>query len=207
MRSILVSAIAAALVAFSGIAAGAATVKTPTTPVTISAYATALRHINPQMQLWQSRDLAKHLLNTSSHWRIDPTMLVALVTVESRWRTDARSRVGAIGLGQLMPETAYALHVDPRDPKQNLSGAARYLSGLLSRYGTRRNRYALTFAAYNAGPHAVAEYGGIPPFTETQNYVVRVLDAWHSLAKSIRFSSVRAVATVRSPDVAYWTGR
>jgi hypothetical protein len=125
MRSILASAIAGALVALSGIAADAATVKMPTTPVTISAYATALRHINPQMQFGQSRDLAKHLLNTSSHWRIDPTMLVALVTVESRWRTDARSSVGAIGLGQLMPGTASALHVNPNIPTQNLSGAAR----------------------------------------------------------------------------------
>jgi soluble lytic murein transglycosylase-like protein len=206
MRSILASAIAGALVVFSGIAASAATVKTPTTPVTVSAYASALRHINPQMQLWQSRELAKHLLNTSSHWRIDPTMLVALVTVESRWHTDARSRVGAIGLGQLMPGTASALHVDPTDPKQNLSGAARYLSGLLARYGTKRNRYALTFAAYNAGPHAVSEYGGIPPFTETQNYVVRVLNTWHTLAKSIRFSRATAVARVAAA-VTYWTGR
>jgi soluble lytic murein transglycosylase-like protein len=207
MRSIIVSALAGALVLLCGSAVQAATVKTPTTPVTISAYATALRHINPQMQVWQSRDLAKHLLNTSSHWRIDPTMLVALVTVESRWHTDARSRVGAIGLGQLMPGTAYALHVDPNDPKQNLSGAARYLSGLLARYGTKPNRFELTFAAYNAGPHAVSEYGGIPPFTETQNYVVRVLDAWHSLAKSIVIPRVRAVARVQSAQVSYWTGR
>lgn len=205
MRSILASAIAGALVVLSVTAAGAATAKASTTPA-ITAYARALRHINPQMQPWQSRELAKHVLNTSSHWRIDPTMLVALVTVESRWHTDARSRVGAIGLGQLMPGTASALHVDPTDPKQNLSGAARYLSGLLARYGTKANRYALTFAAYNAGPHAVSEYGGIPPFTETQNYVVRVLNTWHTLAKAIRFSRAATVARVAS-TITYWTGR
>ncbi|HVS46504.1 MAG TPA: lytic transglycosylase domain-containing protein [Verrucomicrobiae bacterium] len=206
MRSILAAAIAGALVALSGVAADAATVKMPTTPVTISAYATALRHINPQMQFGQSRDLAKHLLNTSSRWRIDPTMLVALVTVESRWHTDARSSVGAIGLGQLMPGTASALHVNPNIPAQNLSGAARYLSGLLARYGSKANRYELTFAAYNAGPHAVTEYGGIPPYSETQNYVVRVLNTWHTLIKSIRFPRARTIARVQPAEIGYWTG-
>lgn len=205
MRSILAAVIAGVLVTFCGTAASAATVKVQATPVTISAYANVLRHINPQMQVWQSRDLAKRVLNTSAHWRIDPTMLVAIVTVESRWHTDARSGAGAIGLGQLMPGTADALHVDPRDPKQNLSGAARYLSGLLSRYGSKHNRYELTFAAYNAGPHAVSEYGGVPPYSQTQRYVAKVMSAWHALVGAIRIPRIRADAS--SAQLAYWTGR
>ncbi|HEY5257344.1 MAG TPA: lytic transglycosylase domain-containing protein [Candidatus Baltobacteraceae bacterium] len=210
MRSIIVPVLAGALVALSGIAADAATVKKPpTTRQKITAYATALRHINPQMPKWQSQDLAKRVLNTSSHWRIDPTMLVALVTVESRWRTDARSGAGAIGLGQLMPGTASALHVDAHDPKANLSGAARYLSGLLARYASKPNRFALTFAAYNAGPHAVSLFGGIPPYSETQHYVVRVLSTWRTLAKFIHFPPARTIAAVpkKPAALAYWTGR
>jgi soluble lytic murein transglycosylase-like protein len=94
-------------------------------------------------------------------------MLVAIVTVESRWHTHALSRAGAIGLGQLMPGTAATLGVNPHNAGQNLSGAARYLSGLMQRFGTKH--YDLVFAAYNAGPKAVVAYGGIPPNGETQN--------------------------------------
>ena len=111
-------------------------------------------------------------------------MLVAIVTVESRWHTHALSRSGAIGLGQLMPRTAANLGVNPHNAGENLSGAARYLSGLMQRFGS--NHYDLVFAAYNAGPKAVTDYGGIPPFSETQHYVVRVMDAWQYLTKTVR---------------------
>ncbi|MFN2450696.1 MAG: lytic transglycosylase domain-containing protein, partial [Candidatus Baltobacteraceae bacterium] len=78
--------------------------------------------------------------------------------------TGARSWVGAIGLGQLMPGTAAQLHVDPHDPYQNLQGAAKYLGGLIHRYRNSPHQYSLAFAAYNAGPKAIAHYGGIPPY-------------------------------------------
>ena len=138
----------------------------PATPTAIAVYAKVLRHINPQMPGWQSRDLARRVLVNAVRWRIDANMLIAIVTVESRWHTHAVSSAGAIGLGQLMPGTAALLGVNPRDPKQNLSGAARYLRGLIQRFGHKN--YDLVFAAYNAGPHAVSEYGGIPPYEETR---------------------------------------
>ena len=138
----------------------------PATPAAIAVYSTVLRHINPQMPGWQSRDLARRVLVNAERWRIDANMLVAIVTVESRWHTHALSPAGAIGLGQLMPGTAALLGVNPRDPKQNLSGAARYLRGLEQRFGSKH--YSLVFAAYNAGPKAVTEYGGIPPYDETE---------------------------------------
>ncbi len=122
----------------------------PATPSAIAVYAKVLHHINPQMPSWQSHDLAKRVLVSAERWRLDATMLVAIVTVESRWHTHAVSRAGAIGLGQLMPGTAANLGVNPHDPAQNLSGAARYLRGLISRFGT--DHYSLVFAAYNAGP-------------------------------------------------------
>lgn len=95
----------------------------------------------------------------------------ANIEVESAYRQDAVSRAGAIGLGQLMPATARDLGVDPRDPLQNLDGSARYLAMMLERFGDPR----LALAAYNAGPDAVRQHGGIPPYRETQNHVARVM--------------------------------
>jgi soluble lytic murein transglycosylase-like protein len=173
------------------------------TPATIAVYATVLRHINPQMPSWQSRDLARRVLVNAERWRIDANMLVAIVTVESSWHTHAISSAGAIGLGQLMPGTAALLGVNPHDPKQNLSGAARYLRGLMERFG---KHYRLVFAAYNAGPKAVNEYGGIPPYEETQDYVIRVLDEWAYLTKSIHLptSAFAGVLPAHGLDIDYW---
>lgn len=101
-----------------------------------------------------------------------PTELFArLIDQESRWNPNAVSPKGAIGLGQLMPQTARALGVNPRDPRQNLEGAARYLK---TQYETFRN-WRLALAAYNAGPEAVRRHNGVPPYAETQAYVVAIL--------------------------------
>ncbi|HEV7178957.1 MAG TPA: lytic transglycosylase domain-containing protein [Candidatus Baltobacteraceae bacterium] len=178
------------------------------TPTTVAVYATVLRHYNPQLPDWQSKDLARHLLTTAEHWKIDANMLAAIVTVESSWHTHALSSAGAIGLGQLMPGTAATLGVNPRDPASNLAGAAQYLRGLMQTFSTHPNRYALVFAAYNAGPKAVKEFGGIPPFEETQRYVVKVLSTWHHLQASIHVpKTVLANAgkiAASGPDVDYW---
>ncbi len=99
------------------------------------------------------------------------TLYRANIEVESAYRQDAISNAGAIGLGQLMPATARDLGVDPRDLLQNLDGSARYLAMMLETFGDPR----LALAAYNAGPDAVRQYGGIPPYRETQNHVARVM--------------------------------
>ena len=175
----------------------------PATPAAIAVYAKVLRHFNPELPRWQSRDLAQRVLVNAERWRIDANMLVAIVAVESSWHTHAVSPAGAIGLGQLMPGTAANLGVNPRDPKQNLSGAARYLRGLMQRFGTH---YQLVFAAYNAGPRAVNEYGGVPPYDETQNYVLRVIEEWGRLAKSVHLppSAFAAVLPAHGLDIDYW---
>ncbi len=174
------------------------------TPTAIAVYAKVLSHINPQMPRWQSRDLARRVLVSAERWRLDANMLVAIVTVESRWHTHAVSRSGAIGLGQLMPGTAAGLGVNPRDPGENLSGAARYLRGLVGRFGTKH--YELVFAAYNAGPKAVTQYGGIPPFFETENYVARVLDTWQYLTRTVRLPAAAFAAGLPAHglDIDYW---
>ena len=99
------------------------------------------------------------------------TLYRANIEVESAYRQDAVSHAGAIGLGQLMPATARVLDIDPHDPLQNLGGSARYLAMMLETFGDPR----LALAAYNAGPDAVRQYAGIPPYRETQNHVARVM--------------------------------
>ena len=104
---------------------------------------------------------------------VDPTLFNALVEQESGFNPMARSRVGALGLTQLMPGTASELGVtNPTDPAQSLDGGARYLSQMMQKFG---NDPRLALAAYNAGPGAVTRYGGVPPYTETRNYVDRIL--------------------------------
>ena len=94
-------------------------------------------------------------------------LFLRLVQQESGWKVRARSHKGAIGLAQLMPQTARVLGVDPHDPRQNLEGGARYLATQYKEFGSWR----LALAAYNAGPGAVKKYGGVPPYKETRNYV------------------------------------
>ncbi|WP_300063995.1 lytic transglycosylase domain-containing protein [uncultured Roseobacter sp.] len=101
----------------------------------------------------------------------------ANIEIESAYRVDALSHAGAIGLGQLMPDTARMLGVDPQDWRENLDGSARYLAIMLAEFGDVR----LALAAYNAGPEAVRKHGGIPPYRETQNHVSRVLDVFNRL--------------------------
>lgn len=94
-------------------------------------------------------------------------LFLRLVEQESGWNAGAVSSKGALGLAQLMPQTAGALGVDPLDPQANLEGGARYLRTQYEAFGS----WPLALAAYNAGPGAVQRYDGIPPFAETQNYV------------------------------------
>lgn len=98
-------------------------------------------------------------------------LFLRLVRTESGFKPKATSNKGAIGLAQLMPYTARNLGVNPHDPKQNLEGGARYLSQQYRRFGDWR----LALAAYNAGPGAVEQYKGVPPYAETRNYVKKIL--------------------------------
>jgi soluble lytic murein transglycosylase-like protein len=105
--------------------------------------------------------------------RLSARLLEAIAYVESRFRHDAVSLKGAVGLMQLMPQTARGLNVDPSDPVQNASGGAAYLREMLDMFG---NDIELALAAYNAGPSAVKQHRGVPPYAETRAYVAAVLD-------------------------------
>ena len=105
-----------------------------------------------------------------------PAALVkSIMAAESNFISDVVSPKGAIGLMQLMPETAIEFGADPMDPKQNVDAGVQYLHYLLGRYQKHHNSLTRVIAAYNAGPGMVDRYHGIPPFRETRHYVARVL--------------------------------
>ena len=106
---------------------------------------------------------------------LDPALLRAVAWQESRGNNAAVSDKGALGIMQLMPGTAAALGVDPRDPEANINGGAAYLALQMAKFGN----VELALAAYNAGPGAVIRYGGVPPYRETRSYVSTIMLRWN----------------------------
>lgn len=133
-------------------------------------------------------------------------VFVELVRAESAFNPRALSPKGAQGLGQLMPDTARDLGVrNAWDPAQNLDGAARYFSAQLERFGD----VSLALAAYNAGPHRVIQYGGIPPFQETRAYVARITAAAGRSAPTPQARPAEAgpqpvTSTTDQKDISVW---
>lgn len=126
---------------------------------------------NPHYDNERIDEIAGAIMKYSRKYGIDPLLLTALINVESAFDVTAVSRTGAIGLGQLMPATARSMGVNPHIPDQNVAGSAIYLSRQLSYWKGYRDRIDRALASYNAGPGAVSSHGGIPPFSETRNYV------------------------------------
>lgn len=119
------------------------------------------------------RPMAAAVEAAAARYGLAPDFLDAVVRGESSYRADAVSRAGAVGMMQLMPATARALGVNPRDPVDSLNGGAAYLRAQLDRFD---GRIDLALAAYNAGPGAVTHHAGVPPYRETRAYIAANLE-------------------------------
>jgi hypothetical protein len=120
-----------------------------------------------------------HLVEqAASRLQVDPELVHAIIKVESEYDPKAVSRKGAMGLMQLIPETAQRFGVEePFNPRENIEGGVSYLKHLLDLYG---GNLSLSLAAYNAGEGAVQRFGGVPSFPETQDYVRKVTNIYQS---------------------------
>jgi len=139
-----------------------------------SAFGTRDSAFNNHPFLWSGRNpgLANLIRKVADRHQVDPELIHAIVNVESGYDSRAVSRKGAMGLMQLIPATARRFGVeDPFDPRQNIEGGTTYLKYLL---GLFDGNLALSLAAYNAGENSVRREGGIPPFSETREYVRKV---------------------------------
>jgi len=115
----------------------------------------------------------KIIKKAAKKYNVNPHLIEAVIKTESGYNKTAVSDKGAEGLMQLMPDTQRMLDVtSPFNPMQNIYGGTRYLKSLLNRYN---GNLSLALAAYNAGQKAVTQYGGIPPYNQTQNYVKKVM--------------------------------
>ncbi len=146
------------------------------------------KHLNKQARVYQ-----KPIQIYSRIYDVDEELVHAIVKQESCFNEGAHSRVGAIGLMQLMPQTALGLRInDPWNPEHNIQGGVKYIAEMLSMF---KGNYKLAIAAYNAGPGNVRKYDGIPPFKETRNYVVKVYGEYKRLKKEgISYNKIRLAA-------------
>ena len=161
-------------------------VKSRSTPVTVSDNPPSPREWEPFFQ------------RASATYDIDINLLKAVAYAESNFHSNTVSSAGAIGVMQLMPDTAADLGVaDPYQPEDNIMGGAKYLSQLMEKY---QGNLSLTLAAYNAGVGNVDKYQGIPPFRETENYVKKVLDYYNNPDASSHDTSIYAVAAGSESD-------
>ena len=120
-------------------------------------------------------DTGSIISSAAARYNVDPKLVAAIAQAESGGNQTAVSPSGAIGVMQLMPETAASLGVDPYNKEQNIEGGTKYIRQMLDTFNGDVRK---AVAAYNAGPQAVQDYEGVPPYRETQNYVNKVLDIY-----------------------------
>ncbi|MEM3829625.1 MAG: transglycosylase SLT domain-containing protein [Conexivisphaerales archaeon] len=122
---------------------------------------------------YNKNELELYARQKAIEYGIEPNLVIAVIKAESNWMVNAVSPKGAMGLMQLMPQTAISLGVsNPFNPYQNIDAGIKYLKNLIEKF---KGNTTLAIAAYNAGPNAVEGYGGVPPYTETIDYVKKVL--------------------------------
>lgn len=148
----------------------------PTTKVNAQIYSNTANAVQTKDSYTTKSKIKELISRISQKHGVDEKLVNALVNQESGFNPAAKSKVGAMGLMQLMPATAKGLGVtNPMDPEQNVEGGVKYLKSMLDKYN---GNIILALAAYNAGPGAVDKYDGVPPYKETQNYVKSILSSY-----------------------------
>ena len=150
-------------------------------------YAAFIHKHNPRLSARESYRIAEGILGYGRRYGVDARLIVAMVICESDFNPKEVSHAGAMGLGQLMPDTVQDYGItNPFDSVQNLYGTVREIRSHIDKYqnqtGDDYQALVLGLAAYNAGEGAVRRHGGVPPFRETQNYVRKVIKLYHKLA-------------------------
>lgn len=153
-------------------------------------YAAYVHHHNPNLSVDESYRIAKGIIGFGKKYGVDARLIVAMVICESDFHPHEVSNKGAMGLGQLMPETVQDYGItDPFDSIQNLYGTVREIRGHIDKYraetGDEFESLVLGLAAYNAGEGAVRRHGGVPPYKETQAYVRKVISLYARLAPDV----------------------
>jgi soluble lytic murein transglycosylase-like protein len=140
---------------------------------------------NPRLAPIDALVLARATFVAARRDRIAAGFLAATLLQESAYNPAAMSSAGAEGIGQFTPGTAGAVGVDPWDPPAAIDGTARLLATYVNGYARQgaRDPYALALAAYNAGPLAVARYGGVPPYPETRDYITDIFERWSRIVR------------------------
>lgn len=152
--------------------------------------------LNSAVSAQKSTNLDAIFQEASEKYGVPVNLLKAVAKAESNFNASAKSSCGAMGIMQLMPATAKSLGVaNPYDAEQNIMGGAKFLGQLLKRFDGNTK---LAVAAYNAGPGSVIKYSGVPPYKETQNYVVKVMGY---MGKQINAGTLNEKSYVQSAPV------
>jgi soluble lytic murein transglycosylase-like protein len=147
------------------------------------AIARAILRTNPRIAQAAALLLAVETARAAREWNLPPEFLAATLLQESAYDVEALSSAGAVGIAQFMPDTAALVGIDPNDPFAAIGGAADLLGGYVHAYrGTYDDPYVAALAAYNAGPLAVKRYRGVPPYSETREYIALIFDRWARIA-------------------------
>jgi soluble lytic murein transglycosylase-like protein len=146
-------------------------------PINTNTFSTVLAGVKTndsvETKNFASDDISKMIDFAAKKYGVDPKLVMAVAKVESNLSPDVVSSAGAVGVMQLMPDTAQGLGVrNSKDPRENIDGGVRYLKELITSF---EGDIPKAIAAYNAGPQAVRKYNGIPPYSETKAYVAKVM--------------------------------
>ena len=152
----------------------------------VAAIVRSIMRTNPRLTGADALRLAVRTESAAHEAGIEPAFLAATLLQESAYMPDIVSWAGAAGIGQFMVGTADMYGIDPFDPDASIVATANLLASYLARYrsaGLGDDPYALALAAYNAGPGAVSQYGGVPPYTETKQYILDIRERWSRIVR------------------------